>query len=156
MIVVLPGGVGVSVSWRGLVSTRSLLFLTATNPCSFCVYVASLTPSTLLTQHHLGFCRLFLFFFFFQSARHFVIVFDLHLFFTVFFLHAGSFTPHDALRQGRETRRESQVEEAGTYVTDDEFHWSVSLSSLFSPAHPKPGGPSSYCKKDVHCCPSDR
>lgn len=38
----------------------------------------------------------------------------------------GRSTPDDALRQGREARRESQVEEdgeeevAGTYVADDE------------------------------------
>lgn len=59
------------------------------------------------------------------------------------------------LRQGRETRRESQVEEAGTYVTDDE---SIGLSLCqVSLTLPIPNQEDfKLLQKDVHCCPSDR
>lgn len=68
-----------------------------------------------------------------------------------YFLHAGSFNPRWCFKAGEgdeqrspPIRRESRVEEAGTYVTDDEsIGQSVCQSVCFTPTRET----SSYCKR---------
>lgn len=74
-----------------------------------------------------------------------------------YFLHAGSFNPRWCFKAGEgdeqrspPIRRESRVEEAGTYVTDDE-----SIGQSVSLSHPKPGRLQVTAKGRPRC-PSDR